>query len=132
MTVVVDASVLCATLDSEGSIAYWAADQLTTGAVFAPHILHAEVASYLRRAERLGQISRAVAALAHADLTSLAIELLPYEPFAERVWQLRHAVTPYDAWYVAIAEAFDAPLATLDQRLANASGPRCTFRTPPG
>ncbi len=56
---------------------------------------------------------------------------LPYEPFADRVWQLRHSVTPYDAWYVAIAEAFEVPLATLDHRLANAPGPRCSFSTPP-
>ena len=131
MTLVVDASVLGATLDPTDSIGGWAVEQLTAGAVIAPHVIHAEVASYLRRAERLGQISPAMAALAHADLTALAIDLLPYAPFAERVWQLRHSVTPYDAWYVAIAEAFEVPLATLDQRLANAPGPRCSFSTPP-
>jgi predicted nucleic acid-binding protein len=41
------------------------------------------------------------------------------------------SVTPDDAWYVALAEALDVPLATLDVRLAAASGPRCVFLTPP-
>jgi predicted nucleic acid-binding protein len=40
-------------------------------------------------------------------------------------------VTPYDAWYVALAEALDATLVTLDLRLARANGPTCTFLTPP-
>jgi predicted nucleic acid-binding protein len=46
-----------------------------------------------------------------------------------RVWQLRNNMTAYDAWYIAIAESLNAPLATLDMRLSWASG--CTFLTPP-
>jgi predicted nucleic acid-binding protein len=37
----------------------------------------------------------------------------------------------YDAWYVALAESLEAELATLDTRLARASGPRCGFRLSP-
>jgi len=33
-------------------------------------------------------------------------------------------VTCYDGWYVAVAELLDAPLATLDGRLANSPGLR--------
>jgi predicted nucleic acid-binding protein len=51
------------------------------------------------------------------------------DPFAERIWELRHAITSYDAWYVAIAEALRLPLATLDKRLARARGPKCEFLT---
>lgn len=47
--------------------------------------------------------------------------------FAERIWELRHNVEIFDGWYVALAEALDAPLATLDTRLAKASGLRCRF-----
>ena len=39
-------------------------------------------------------------------------------------------VTSYNAWYIAAAEAFELPLATLDQRLSRASGPSCRFRLP--
>jgi predicted nucleic acid-binding protein len=76
-------------------------------------------------------LSADIATLAHDDLVQLRIELFPYEPHAERVWSLRDVATPYDAWYVALAEALDAPLVTLDRRLARARGPRCRFEVPP-
>ena len=44
-----------------------------------------------------------------------------------RCWELRHAVTMYDAAYVALAEALQVPLVTTDGRLSRAAGPRCTF-----
>jgi len=60
----------------------------------------------------------------------LSLETYGFDSFAERIWELRHTVTSYDAWYVALAEALQVPLATLDTKLATASGPRCTFLTP--
>ncbi len=63
-------------------------------------------------------------------LLELGVRLHPFEPFAERVWALRETVSAYDAWYVALAEALDAPLATLDVRLTQAPGPRCSFLVP--
>jgi predicted nucleic acid-binding protein len=63
-------------------------------------------------------------------LVELGVKLHPFEPFTARVWELRDTVGAYDAWYVALAEALDAPLATLDLRLASAPGPRCAFLTP--
>jgi len=59
----------------------------------------------------------------------LRLELFPFEPFAGRIWELRHTVTSYDAWYVALAEALKLPLATLDAALTRASGPNCKFLT---
>ncbi len=41
-----------------------------------------------------------------------------------RVWELRHNLAAYDAVYVPLAEALDAPLLTRDRRLATASGHR--------
>jgi predicted nucleic acid-binding protein len=60
----------------------------------------------------------------------LEINLYSFEPFAIRIWELRHNVTSYDAWYVALAEAIGAPLATLDEHLAKAYGIACRFLTP--
>ncbi|HEX9637375.1 MAG TPA: type II toxin-antitoxin system VapC family toxin, partial [Acidobacteriota bacterium] len=68
--------------------------------------------------------------VAHGDLLDCDIELFPYAPFADRIWELRGSVTIYDAWYVALAEALRAPLATLDRKLARAKAARCRFLTP--
>ena len=129
MTLVIDASVVVAALVDTGPAGKWAEGLLTSDLV-APHLLHVEVANVLRRAVAANEITDDVASLAHADLTDLRIQLVPYETVAVRIWELRHNVTPYDAWYVAVAERLDAPLATLDDRLAAAPGPRCVFQTP--
>jgi predicted nucleic acid-binding protein len=60
----------------------------------------------------------------------LDIQLFPFYPFAQRIWDLRSNITSYDAWYVALAEALECPLATLDSKLTGASGVRCQFRLP--
>ena len=44
-----------------------------------------------------------------------------------RAWKLRENVTAYDAMYVALAEALDAPLVTCDRLLARTSGHRATI-----
>jgi predicted nucleic acid-binding protein len=41
-----------------------------------------------------------------------------------RIWELRGNLTAYDAAYVALAEALEAPLVTRDERLAAAPGHR--------
>lgn len=131
MTLVVDASVVVAALIDDGPNGAWAARLLSTHPLTAPHLLPVEVTSILRRATLHAEISDDNASLAQADLLALRIDLFPFEPFAERVWELRFAVSSYDAWYVALAEALGAPLATLDERLSRAAGPRCLFELPP-
>lgn len=126
----VDASTVVAALVDSGRHGQWATDQIHGGRLAAPHLLYAEVANVLRRAELAGDISVDVAGLAYSDLMDLAVDLYPFEPFAERIWELRRTVTAYDAWYVALAESIGASLATLDYRLVAASGPDCEFVTP--
>ncbi len=48
-----------------------------------------------------------------------AFTLNRYEvaPLADRIWQLRHQYTSYDAAYLALAEALEAPLYTCDAKL---------------
>ena len=104
---------------------------LASDQIAAPHLMPAEAANILRRADLSGEISSDTAALAHADLLKLRTALFAYEPFAERIWELRAHVASYDAWYIALAESLDAPLATLDRRLARAQQTRCAFVTPP-
>lgn len=128
--VVVDASIVVAALVDGGPDGRWAEQVLLSGDLAAPHLLPAEVGNVLRRAALIGQISADAATLAHADLQALRIDLFPYEPFAGRIWELRANVTAYDAWYVALAELLDCPLATLDQRLARAPGINCEVTLP--
>lgn len=132
MTVVVDASVVVAALVDAGSDGRWAESELAGEDLAAPHLMLVEAANILRRAVHAGDLSVDVASLAHEDLVQLRVELFPYEPEAERVWELRDNLTAYDAWYVALAEALGAPLVTLDQRISRAPGPRCEIRLPAG
>lgn len=128
--VVVDASTVVAALVDTGPDGRWAEHVLLAGDLAAPQLMPAEVGNVLRRAALAGQISADAATLAYADLQALRIDLFPYEPFAERIWELRANVTTYDAWYVALAEYLDCPLATLDQRLARAPGITCDVTLP--
>ncbi len=128
--IVADASVVVAALLGQDATAWWAQDALGNEPIVAPHHLPVEVANILRRHALAGAISPDTAALAHADLLRMRVSLHAYAPFARRVWALRANVTAYDACYVAVAEAFDCPLATLDVRLARAPGPRCEFLVP--
>lgn len=130
MNIVVDSSVLVRALVDCGPDSQWAEAIIEGGGLHAPELVLAETTNILRRLERAKSITTAEAVAAQEDLMELNIELFSFEPFAERVWDLRHNVTSYDAWYVALAEALGLPLATADERLATASGPTCSFLTP--
>ncbi len=130
MTIVVDASTVVAALIDSGPDGQWAEEQLRSAPIVAPDLLPVEVAQVLRRAESIDTVGPDSAALAFDALRRLPIELSPFEPLADRVWELRSNLTIYDAFYVALAEALDAPLATLDRRLSRAPGPVCRFVTP--
>jgi predicted nucleic acid-binding protein len=131
VSAVVDASLLVAATSDAGAEGQWAEDVVLAGGLVAPHLALVEATNILRRFELEGRLGRKEAGAAARDLLLFDLELVPFAPFAERVWKLRANVTSYDAWYVAVAEQFDLPLATLDRRLARASGPRCRFLLPP-
>lgn len=131
MTAVVDASVVVAALIDDGPAGRWAEELVASTPLVAPHLMPVEAANILRRAALAGDVSDDIASLAHADLLALAVELFPYDVLADRIWELRGAVTAYDGWSVALAESLKAPLATLDGRLTRAPGPRCSFIGPP-
>ena len=129
MSVVVDASVLVAAATDAGRDGAWAESVLARGDLVAPQLVLVEATNVLRRLERARLLEPREADEARRDVLLLPLDLFPFEPLAERIWELRRTVSSYDAWYVALAEAIDAPLATLDRRLRRASGPRCRFLT---
>ena len=130
MSIVIDSSVVVAALIDTGTLGAWAEEILERDDLYAPELLRVETANVLRRLERAGEITGQEANAAFEDLMELDVELHAFEAFSDRVWELRHNVTSYDAWYVALAEVLNLPLATLDGRLAKAEGPRCRFLTP--
>jgi predicted nucleic acid-binding protein len=90
----------------------------------APHLLDVEVAQVIRRYALAGEIDPDRGRAALADLADFPLRRYPHHFLLPRVWELRNNVTAYDAVYVALAEALDAPLLTRDRRLAAAAGLR--------
>ena len=129
--VVADASLIVQSLTARDETGAWARRIVSAHRLVAPHILRCEVANALRRAEATERLTATEADRADRLLQRLPVDLVPYEPVSARVWALRHTLTPYDAWYVAVAERFGVPMATADHRLARAPGPNCHFLLPP-
>jgi predicted nucleic acid-binding protein len=130
LSIVVDSSVLVAALVDTGPHGAWAEKVLAGGSLHAPELALVEATNIFRRLERAKFITTPEANAAHDDLMELDIDLFPFEPFADRIWELRHNVTSYDAWYVALAEALKLPLATLDEPLSKSIGVTCEFLMP--
>lgn len=122
MTVVVDASALVDFL-TDGVYADLV-DHRVQGerAVWAPHLIDAEVGHAVRAGVRRGAIGPAAAAAALADLADLRLLRAPHVDLLPGAWSMRHNLSFYEALYVALAAALDAPLITLDTRLAAAPG----------
>ncbi|RCW43646.1 putative nucleic acid-binding protein [Halopolyspora algeriensis] len=128
---VVDASVWCDALlpGPRRTAARSALDSYT--AMAAPEHLQLEITQVLRRHARhdLGAV-RAEAIL--RTLREMPVEHVPTRTLLDRIWELREALTAYDAAYVAVAEQRDAPLITRDKGLlAHAGTVRCAVLAVP-
>lgn len=129
--IVLDASVLVASLADGGALGALTREALDGNRdVHAPHLIDVEVTHALRGMVRRGVLDAAEA----GDILGAALVfpltrwgLLGLMP---RAWELRGTVSAYDGAYVALAEALDAELLTLDARLEGASGPNCGIRVP--
>ena len=128
---VVDASVLATALADDATDGDRARARLRGETLAAPDLVDLEVTSVLRGRLAGGHLDPRRAELALADLLVLPLERVAAVRLVPRCWALRDNLTVYDAAYVALAEAFDAPLLTADARLARAPGPRCTVEVLP-
>lgn len=122
---VVDASVLVDYL-AGGEHAESSRERLlgSTEALWAPHLVDAEVGHVLRRAVLTGELRQATARAALEDLADLPLRRAGHVGLLERAWKLRSNVTFYDGLYVALAERLDLTLVTLDARLKTVPGVR--------
>jgi predicted nucleic acid-binding protein len=92
----------------------------------APHLLDIEFLHALRRLVLGGQLGEDRAGDARDDFAALAITRYEHTMLADRVWELRHGLTAYDATFVALAELLDVPLVTVNARLARWAGHQAT------
>jgi predicted nucleic acid-binding protein len=127
--IVVDASVLAVALGDDGADGQHARERLADETLVAPELVDLEVVSVWRRhvAAKLMPARRAASAV--ADLADLPLSRSSHQPLLHRIWELRHVVTPYDAAYIALAEALEVVLVTADARLSRASAVRCEVET---
>lgn len=115
---VIDSSALVDVLNGDGGSTL---ERIVSNEILhAPNIVDLEYMSALRKVERTSRFSTD-STQALERFLNLTIRRHDIQPLRHRIWQLRHNITPYDASYVALAEALEVPLVTRDLRLARAA-----------
>ena len=121
--IVIDASAAVMGLLNDGE----ARAMLARESIVCPHLADSEVVHALRSQVLRGAIDDRVARAAIDVWARLGLRRLGVAGLLDRIWDLRTNLSGYDASYVAVAEAIEAPLVTADARLARAPGPRCSI-----
>jgi predicted nucleic acid-binding protein len=86
----------------------------------APELIEPETLNALRRLVLARNLTDQRATEAASDLGSVRLARYPHSPLRERIWELRHNLTAYDATYLSLAEVLgDSVLLTGDGGLAS-------------
>lgn len=117
--IVLDASVVVELL-TNGKLASSIGEDLAQGqeTCIVPHLLDVEVTSALRSLAAGQRVDSHRCERLLIDLASLPAERYTHTPLLNRIWELRHNFTSYDAAYIALAEATDSVLYTSDEKLS--------------
>ncbi|MCU0282235.1 MAG: type II toxin-antitoxin system VapC family toxin [Acidimicrobiia bacterium] len=130
--IVPDASIIAAAVTDSGVAGPFARDLLRRSAgVAMPDFADVETTAVLRKRWTARALDDLDFLLALDALSALPFPRYPARAFLGRAYELRANLTPYDAVYVALAEALEAELVTADRRLAAAPGIRCRVRVIP-
>lgn len=92
--------------------------------IHAPAHLDVEVSQVTRRLALDAIITPSRGAAMLELLAEAPFRRVPITPLLPRIWALREHLTAYDAAYVALSEALDAPLLTFDRKIPEAAGHR--------
>jgi predicted nucleic acid-binding protein len=124
--IVVDASLMVDALIDDGERGRLAAAALAADPHWAaPEHLQVEVTSAIRLRWLAKKITDERADRAVQTLSRLTVTYSQWGQLADRVWELRHNLTPYNAAYIALAEARGCRVLTTDQKLRNCVARRC-------
>ena len=130
--IVPDASIVAAAVGNDQTPGVRCRALLRAAADAAlPDCADIEAAAVLRKLWLAGRIGDARLRTALEALSDLPFPRFPTRAFLGRAYELRANLSPYDAIYVALAEALDAELVTADRRLAAAPGIRCRVQVVP-
>ena len=119
--IVVDASVAFEIV-LRTALGMQAGERLISEDIHVPHLVDVEIASATRRQVFAGELGMDAAEEALQNLMEWPLIRHAHTPLLPRIWALRHGISAYDAFYVALAETLGVPLLTCDARLANAHG----------
>jgi predicted nucleic acid-binding protein len=122
--IVLDASAAIAVLLNVGTSAPAIRERLAGSdeGLHVPHLFEIEVSSALRRHALVHNLSEKRGSELLEDLASMRLNRYRHTALLRRTWELKGNVAVQDAAYIALAETLDAPLVTMDARLARASG----------
>ncbi len=129
--IVLDASVVVELL-TNGPLADFLRRDLAErdDSLIVPHLLDVEVVSAIRSLVAGRRMDSHRSGQFLAELAALPAERYPHSPLLDRVWELRHQFTAYDAVYIALAEATNSVLYTSDGKLVKGHRARVTLFTP--
>ena len=116
--IVLDASVVVEVL-ANGALAGSIRSELAANEepVIVPHLLDVEAVSAIRRLVGAQRVDSHHIGQILTGLASLPAECYSHTPLIDRIWELRHNFTQYDAAYIALAEATNSVLYTCDEKL---------------
>lgn len=97
-------------------------DRLLSVTPHVPDVIDVEFHHALRGLTIGKKVTRERAEHARRLFVDIPRITFPTRALTDRVWSMRHSLGPYDACFVALAEALDAPLITADEKQANAVG----------
>jgi predicted nucleic acid-binding protein len=130
-TIVADASAIAAFIIEGSTETALHAFLSDPSDVHAPEICDVEILSTFRSLLRRRMVTTTQAQEALLHYAAMPMTRHPHLRLLGRGFDLRENVTASDAMYVALAEALEAPLLTIDRRLARAVGRHTSIRIVP-
>lgn len=126
--IVLDTSALVEFLVGADVVAERVRAEVQAEQLAAPHAIDLECTSTLRGLVLGSKLPGDEARRALDLVASMNIRRFGHVPLLPRIWELRHNMWPYDAAYVALAEALDVDLITVDRKLTSVPSVRCVVR----